>query len=165
MKYLNVLMFVIFANIFIGCMGAPEEQEYETSFIQSEYDPYGMPGTSEINGQAFLKTKGGDVKYGAGGTVYLTPVTTISTEFFIKYVLNGIPLKNIDTRSKKYSKSTTADGNGNFEFTNLAAGEYYIFCNIEWQYYSGKGNKTTGGIAYAKVKVGEGRIVKAVVTR
>lgn len=167
MKGFLLFLALIPPFIVIGCAAAPEIHNRTAPFIQSEYDPYENPGTSVITGQAFMKTRGGDVKYGAGCTVVLNPVTTYSTEWFRKAVIEGYSLSEPDPRGSKYHRQTIADGNGYFEFKNLPKGEYYLACSITWQYYAGSllGNQTTGGTAYAKTKVNESETVKVIVTR
>jgi hypothetical protein len=121
--------------------------------------------TGKITGQAFLKTVGGDVKYGAGNTVALHPVTSLTTEWYDKAIVQGIPLVTGNPHTDDYRKLTTGDGEGRFEFDNLPAGDYYVTCAINWGVPSELGIVPTGGIAYARVTVRNGETVKAVVTR
>lgn len=138
----------------------------KTQFDEAEYAPYGKPGTSAIVGQAFLKTRAGDVKYGAGNTVYLNPVTNYSREWFELHVLGGKNLAPADSRINQYIREARADGQGGFEFQGIPAGEYYVTCHITWLVPNGTiWPDTTGGWAFAKVKATEGQPVRCVVTR
>ena len=78
----------------IGCATIPKPRTVE--FIESEYDPYAGSGTGTIAGQAFFRTRGGDVKFGAGCEVHLNPVTSYSTEWFERYVKNYETLQEPD---------------------------------------------------------------------
>lgn len=153
--------------LFTSCTASysPEVYNRKAKFIDSEYTPYGVPGTSTITGQAFLKTRGGDVKFGAGCVIWLNPVTTYSKEWYEKSVIKGYMLSEADPQTEKYHWETIADGFGNFEFKNLPAGNYYIACNITWQVPGKYGLEGTGGTAYAQTSVKEGGVVKVVVTR
>ncbi len=104
------------------------------------------PGKSSITGQAFAKTQGGDVKYGAGNTINLIPLTP-----YVEQALSLIPKANVftkvdfDPRIFNYSKKAVADGTGHFKFTNLTPGKYYVETDIKWQYPTQSGLQETGG--------------------
>lgn len=125
-------------------------------------------GTGVIAGQAFLKTMGGDVKLGAGNEVELVPLTPYIRERLALGTIAGKNIEPRDPRVNAYIRRTVADAGGNFEFTNVPAGEYVLYCLIQWMApsaYSMTGVMATGGMAYGTVKIAEGQRVKAVVTR
>ena len=156
-------IFVLFLVLLIaGCVTTPVQRK--TVFIESEYEPYKGKGTASIVGQAFAKTRGGDVKYAAGNTIFLNPVTSYSTEFFNILVRQQQIPSPPDPRIYYYNSQTIADGNGNFEFKNLPPGEYYIHTIIMWEVPGRYGLQTTGGAIGTQVKVGPGETVKAIVT-
>jgi hypothetical protein len=105
------------------------------------------------------------VKYGAGNTVSIHPVTSLTTEWFSKAIVQGIPLVAGNRHTDDYRRTTVADAEGRFEFDNLSSGDYYVTCAITWGAPGEFGIESTGGIAYAKVTVRNGGTVKAVVTR
>jgi hypothetical protein len=135
-----------------------------SSFTESEFAPYEASGKSAITGQAFLKTRGGDVKYGAGCTVTLLPVTSYTTEIRQRATIAGEHIGPEDPRLNKYRRSTVADGSGNFEFKNLPAGKYYLSCPIYWE-VAGYVSHTTGGVVIGETQVGEGESVKVILTQ
>ena len=158
--FVSIVIFILFA----GCAVAPVARK--AYFDEAEYKPYAETGTGIIVGQAFLKTRGGDVKYGAGCTVILNPVTGYSTEWFEKTIQRGIRLEEPDYRVKKYVRQTIGDGEGRFEFENLPAGNYYLACPIFWEIPSGGyGTRTTGGFVYGMVTVEENKTSKIILTR
>ena len=121
---------------------------------QARFDPeecasYERPGTATVSGQAFLKTRGGDVKYGAGNTVELRPVTTYSVEWYRTVVVSGRGLAPGDSRENAFVRSATADGEGRFRLEGLPGDKYYVTCNIIWETATGyEGSlRPTGGIA------------------
>jgi hypothetical protein len=50
-----------------------------------EYAAFEQPGRGSIAGQAFLTTRGGDVKMGAGRTVTLDPATRYARAWYQRY--------------------------------------------------------------------------------
>lgn len=134
-------------------------------FNETEYAAYAQPGTGVIEGQAFLRTRGGDVKLAAGHKVNLNPVTTYSTEWFERLCKRHEDIEDADQRAAAYLRQCVADGEGRFRFEGLPAGEYYLMCRIVWEAFTGRYTEETGGIAYAKVTVHDGKTARAVVTR
>lgn len=128
----------------------------------SEYTKYHQAGTAEVKGQAFLKTEGGEVKFGAGETVSLIPATAYSEEI-LGYIQNYtyIRAEGVDPRWKEHIKTTVADGNGNFEFIGVPAGAYYLECPIYWKISQ---YDETGHTVYKKVDVRDGDKIKVVLT-
>jgi len=147
-----------------SCVMTPTPQPRRATFVQAEYDSYAGKGSGSIAGQAFLKTRAGDVKFGAAETVYLNPVTSYSTEWFERAVLAGEALEMPDERAAPYGRSCIADGSGHFRFEELPAGEYYLACFIIWEYATQFGLAKTGGTAKARVTVQENQEARAIVT-
>lgn len=161
----KVLIGVLAATAISGCVNVPQPAPRTAQFIESEYEPYDSPGTSVISGQAFLKTRGGDVKYGAGNIVSINPVTSYSTEWYEIVCIKQQHLSSYDPRVAKYLRQTVGDGSGNFRFSNLPEGEYYLMCEIAWEVPTQYGLARSGGVAHARVKVAAGEEVKAILTR
>jgi len=158
----------LLALAMFGC-AAPKSNPRHVSFIESEYAPYRAEGTGSVLGQAFMRTRSGDVKYGAGCTVTLNPVTSYSTEWFDRAVLNQEWIEDGDARAGAYARTTLADGEGRFRFDRLPAGEYFVVCPVVWEYVDATMQPAvvlpTGGMAYARATVRDGESVNVVVTR
>jgi hypothetical protein len=152
----------------VGCVptsmttGTPITASPRTGFQKEEYEPYAGEGTAAVVGQAFLKTKGGDVKYAAGNEVRLVPKTSYSTEWWQRVVLGNENLGSVDERAKVYTRVTIADGEGRFKFENLPPGSYYAFTIITWQVPSQYGLKETGGVAGGEYRVAEGQRLEVI---
>lgn len=161
MKRLFLTLFAVVC--LVGC-AAPQRQIYQrqAQFIESEYAPYAGTGTATIKGQAFAKTRGGDVKFAAGNEVFMNPVTTYSTEWFDQWVIQGQPITPSVKESYAFTWYTVADGNGNFKFTNVPAGEYYIVSLIAWEYPSGGIMINTGAVLSRKITVKKGETVEII---
>jgi hypothetical protein len=158
---MRAVAFVCLAAVFLGgCVAPPQKRN--AAFIESEYAPYDRAGTGAIEGQAFLKTRGGDVKTAAGNAIVIHPVTTYSTETYQRLCIGLEHLEAPDPRSSKYTRTTLGDVHGGFRFEGLPAGEYFVSSTITWEYQPGY---STGSVAHAKVTVREGQTTKVVVTR
>ena len=152
--------------LLLGCAvksPAPIIHPRTASFIESEYAAYENPGTATITGQAFLKTRGGDVKFAAGDEVLLAPATSYSSEWWQQTVLQGKRLSEGSARAAEFMRSTIADGDGRFRFDSLAAGVYYVATTVIWEVpTSGSTWERTGGTVGQQVSVGPGQAVQVI---
>jgi hypothetical protein len=142
--------------------------ERRRPFVSVEYDPYRRDGTGSVTGQAFLRTRSGDVKFGAGNVVHLVPATSYSDEWFEREVRGGEVLEEEDARAAHYHWTSRADGFGGFQFDDLPAGNYYLACRITWEIPDPRAAGRfvpAGGWAWERVAVREGEQTRAVVTR
>ena len=162
------MLAIIGAGLLAGCITptpAPAPAKRQAAFIESEFAPYAGVGISTVTGQAFLKTRSGEVRFGAGCEVQMAPVTSYTTEFFERSMLSYELLETQDPRYAAYRRTTIADGNGNFEFLGVPAGSYYLTCVIEWEYVTEHGLTKTGGTALGKTTVAVGETAKVILTR
>lgn len=146
---------------------AVPQQERVAKYDSAEYARYAGNGSSRITGQAFAKTVGGDVKYAAGNTVWLYPVTSMTTEWYQTAIKGGKPMKTGDQRMMQHSRSTVADGSGNFEFSGLPAGDYYVVTQVTWGVPTGMQFfpiEQTGSALHAKVHVSDGESKRVILT-
>jgi hypothetical protein len=121
----------------------------------SDYASYPARGTATITGQAFGRTKGGDVKIAAGARVTLDPVAPCSTEAINKIVVQGSKLEegaHLDPVMLRHRRSVVADAQGRFTFDRVPAGRYYAVCLIQWTYSGGEAR----GYGYELVQVTDG---------
>lgn len=130
----------------------------------AEYTPFLAAGTGSITGQAFLRTRGGDVKRAAGSDVVLDPVTEYSKEWMLrrgddeKYfpASPGAPLY------KLVQRQTVADADGRFTFESLPPGSYFIRTTVSW-YVPTLGQQ--GGVIRGVAVVKAGEESKIIITR
>jgi len=158
MRTMKTLMTLLLLGLGLACM--PNPKTTAPPFDETALAPYAATGTATITGQAFLKTRAGDVKYGAGNKVALIPDTPY-TRARQDAIRRGQKLGQPDSRLDKYTRYTQADGFGNFEFHNVPAGRYFVTCIITWEV--GRYSKT-GGVARAEITIEEGGSAKVVVT-
>lgn len=122
---------------------------------------YAGEGSGAVEGQAFMRTLGGEVRYAAGCTVYLWPKTA-HLEEAADGLCRGLNV-NISPDTMPAQRTTVASAEGRFRFKGLPAGTYLALTKIEWVVPSGFGSSTTGGWVAAPVEVPAGATVEVVV--
>lgn len=160
---MNKLAVVLGCLVMAGC--AP--YKLQSTFNQADVDAYLKKGSGTIVGQAFLKTRGGEVRYGAGNEVVLIPATAYVKDVFKANSehMNYVDPTTIDSRWDDFNKVTIADGSGNFEFNDLPAGQYYLQCEITWEVPSaGLVPNITGATILQLITLGEGQKQKVILT-
>ena len=143
----------VFTCVYLGACA----HERSAPFIESEYAQYEGDGSSQICGQALIKTKAGVIIPGGLPQVQLTPKTTYSTEWFKEGVVQEQRMSDTDQRTMKYNRTTTADSDGKFCFHNIPAGSYYLTSAITWD----AGEEQV----YGRTEIKEGQTVNVKMTR
>jgi len=164
---LQRVLSVILVGLTLSAVGCgPTVHQRQASFVESEYVRFTEEGTGVLVGQAFLKTRAGDVKYAAGNEVVLNPVTSYSTEWFNVGVKGNQALSDPDPRVGTYTRTVVADGEGRFEFRNLPPGDYYVATAIFWEVPSGAYGSltTTGDWIGSRVTVRDGETTRIIVS-
>lgn len=133
-------------------------------FPKSEYDALSLDGKNTLTGQVFLKTIGGDVKFGAGEEVTLTPKTSYSEIAYNCYITQTL-CSEIDTRARAYAKRTIADGEGKFSIHGIAKGHYFVLSEVTWAVASDRGLSTQGGYMMIPVEIKDNAENNVMVTR
>ncbi len=145
--------------------GCAQPMVQRISFPASEYAALATTGTGVVSGQAFLRTLGGDVKYGAGSSVYLLPATSYTDQWFNENYLGGRALSEPDPRASQGKLETQADGSGNFVFRDVPRGSYYLSTIVTWQAPTQFGLATQGGVVAKKIEVSDGKETRVILTR
>lgn len=158
-----------------GCATAPVAIP-----LSSPYDPAAQAvrsGSNTISGNAVLRTVGGDVKTCAGFPVKIVPVTPYGTERLSAVYGNGssgyapsYAMKTFTPANPHWEteagRTETCDSQGNFTFSNIADGDYYVVTVVMWgvpqsAYYTAQ----QGGGLFQRVSVQGGETKRVVLTQ
>jgi hypothetical protein len=137
-----------------------------TSADTIAYRAYSGSGSGTVIGQAFLTTRGGDVKVAAGREVYLDPATDYAKACF-DYVRDAGALYDPTPSAGLLlndRRSTVADAQGRFKFSRLPAGKYFVSTRITW-ITGAPGNGLQGGVVMGTTIVTASDTAEVVVTR
>ena len=149
-----------------GCVG----QVIETTvpFDPNEVSYITKRGTATIEGQAFLRQRGGGIVTCAGFEVILIPAGQFATERMTQIygsrdggrinVFGGANQENVDPRYLQMTRKTTCDAEGDFEFREVSNGAYYVFTTVTWQV--GNSIVPEGGGLARRVEVNGNRDVR-----
>ncbi|MFS0827627.1 hypothetical protein [Pseudomonas phoenicis] len=147
-----------------GCAPVPTQQNvHYPPFPEAEYQTLPRIGDATVTGQVFLKTRGGDVKVGAGSEIQLFPVTSYSKVFYKAYQ-SKLPIDTPDPRVRQYTFRTQADATGSFDFKQVPAGQYYIGGLVTWEAPSKYGLASQGGYIAKEITVAPGSSQKVMLT-
>ena len=100
----------------------------------AEYAQLATEGSTAVTGQVFMRTRGGDVKLGAGNQVILDPATTYAGEWIKRGLLHVESLgdRGSDPRFQRVQRRSVADAQGRFRFENVPPGTYWIRSYVQW---------------------------------
>lgn len=170
------------ALVFAGCVAPQKPPELppvaRMAFPEAEYQSIPdkrAKGECELRGQAFLRTRGGDVKKGAGSLVFLNPVTGYSREWWTYGYTLRQPLSPADPRLENYVRETQADADGRFTFRDVPRGDYFVVSSVSWDVprmsYDPIWRTTThtmeqqGGLIAARVRLCDQQPTEVILTR
>ncbi|WP_315244973.1 hypothetical protein [Pseudomonas fragi] len=163
LKQIGLVLFV--ASTIAGCAIPQQQIVPRVPFPVAEYESLPSSGTGTLTGQVFMRTVGGDVKYGAGSDVYILPVTSYTTQWYTENYLGGQVLAAPDARSEKGMKLTQADGTGYFKFTDVPPGKYYLSSKVTWQVPTQYGLSLQGGVIAKLVVIENGKEAREMLTK
>ena len=125
-----------------GCVSPPTAPIIKTTSIYNPNDAAYIheDGNAIIEGQAFLRTTIGEVRTCAGAEVRLIAVTEYSKERIRNLYGNIDGGRNYVSRSDdpdpqyvQDTLNTVCDAEGDFRFTGIPPGEYFVTTGVFWQ--------------------------------
>lgn len=122
----------------------------------TDYAPYEVAGTAEIEGLAAITTPAGDTKLGVGSPVTIDPWTPFARDW---YVMAGGDITRFDEAPRsdlfrRARRTVTADFHGRFHVDSLPPGLYLVRSIVQWE--AGVPPTTMGGVVSDTVRVGAG---------
>jgi len=128
-------------------------------FNVSDFLPFKGPGPANLDGQAFMKTVGGDVKTCAGNPVYLIPSTPYNDEVVVHSQLGSIT--NRDPQATQFTRSGICDVSGKFSFEKVPARRWYIVATVKWGVPTENGINAQGGevMKVVDLKSGQNQVI------
>ncbi len=138
--------------VMAGCVPIPNVK-MTNGFDSASHDKYRANGTAKIDGQAFLKQRGGGVVTCAGNKVALSPDTEYFREYWSIIKRRAKPIEpEVQPGEQPVTKRTTCDAQGNFEFTNIAEGDWLLTTHVTWSV----GYDRQGAILQRKIQIKHG---------
>ncbi len=132
-------------------------------FPEAEYAALEKSGNAGVKGQLFMKTRGGEVRKGAGVRILLRPKTN-----YAMAAASGVR-PGRDYRLSTYDRSTVSDGDGKFEFKEIPAGEYILSGHMTWSVFMpgtfGPIEQVQGGTVAEYVTVESGKVQEVMLTK
>ena len=170
---MRILCILIMAAFFSGCVAQQRNVVLQNRFDKEEAEQAMKPGKNKIIGNAFVRQMGGGVVTCAGNEVGFVPVTKYSNErllaiygntgegFVDTYNARNVSFTPDEHDYHVLRKKTTCDAQGNFEFENIADGEYFVITSAVWYV----GSNPQGGGLMKRVYVNGGETKKIVMSR
>lgn len=176
MKY--VLLSAAVAATLAGCATAPPVV-LGASYDAADFEWAEAPGTNSIRGSAVLRTVGGEARSCAGNEATLMPDAPYSRariEYLYGSSTQGFqPVPGLFTPVPEFAedpvsyhmkaKSSACDAQGEFEFTGLPDGTYYVIVPIVWSVPTQYGTDPQGGRLMKRVELSGGETERVVLTR
>lgn len=122
-------------------LAACAPMEIGTPFSVDEVRFIKRQGTARIEGQAFLRQMGGGVVTCAGSGVLLIPAGGYATELFSRAWGNPqggtanvfvMGPESMPEGFKEYSRKSRCDAEGDFVFTGVPDGDYFVVSQVMW---------------------------------
>lgn len=151
-------LFVALLLLTASCAVAPPVA-IGTPYDSAEHASYLKAGNGTIKGQGFLRQRGGGVVTCAGSPVLLFPATSYFREA-VQIARTGRAIAPESHVPEQLKKQTKCDAQGNFEFTNIAAGNWFITTEVNWV----AGRNSQGGVLMSEVLVAGNQIQQVILT-
>ncbi|WP_036767974.1 hypothetical protein [Persephonella sp. KM09-Lau-8] len=178
---LKTIFWIILISVISFSCSTPLKTQ--TIHIKSPFDPnevnwFYKKGKNTITGQAFLRTRSGEVRTCAGYEVSLIPFSKYAEERMKAFYGNSqkgfFNIQNLFFKQIEFvpdspeylktKKTTICDANGRFKFENLPDGEYFIVTRVIWEVPSYSGSYPVGGYLMQRVKLKGGETKEIILT-
>ena len=151
----------------VGCIQTTQTKpvyNMTTEFKHEDFLWSKAEGKGTITGQAFLRTRGGDVKTCAGSEVIAVPDNAYTRESRTAALTNQYSDIRWSPHYYDYRRKVTCDAQGRFTFRNLPAGKWGVGTRVFWEAPTGRGLETQGGGLAQFVTLEEGQTVEIIMS-
>jgi hypothetical protein len=152
-----------------GCAMSQKTVQLTSSFDEMAARNLLEQGTNTVEGSGLIRQQGGGIVTCAGNEVWLVPVTEYSTERMNViygsdqqgYSESGAPkFEPTPASFMELTRTTVGDAQGNFEFDEVADGDFYVVTSITWAV----GYSRQGGTLMRRVSVADGGSKKVILS-
>lgn len=157
----KILSAVFLVGLMTGC-ATPKPVQLTANFNTQEASELIKPGVNILSGSALIRQNGGGVVTCAGLPIQLIPKTAYAAERIKAIYGNTLrgysPVMSQLKFTPDYpeylqlSRQTLCDAQGNFEFGDVADGDFFVISAIVWQV----GNYPQGGALMQAISVRNG---------
>ncbi len=150
--------------IFAAAAAAGDPVELDSKFILDDVRFVKLHGNSTVAGKAFLKLANGTFKDCAGFNIELLPVAAYSNERIVRTYGNDQQGQILmEQNPPKFTPDVpeyhdmlikgACDQRGEFNFSNVPGGDYFVVAFIIWDDASGPSPRKTGGGVMKRIHV------------
>lgn len=166
---------VCLAMVMAGCATAPSAPAHiSTPFRAADYAWFSAKGNNTISGNAVMRTVGGEVRTCAAFPVGLVPGGAYTRErMMIVYGSSDrgyrpagsrVQFGNDEPQYLALLKEATCDSQGNFTFTDLPDGEYFVIAQVIWGVPMRYHTEAQGGTIMQRVELRGGETERVVLS-
>ena len=124
---------------FLDSLDDPRSRETLQSTAEvseAEYAPYlASTGNASLAGRAFISSEGGKENFATGQPVTLDPATSSARRWYQQFGMACDafdPSASPDDLFRRTHRETVTDAGGNFTFTGLPVGTYFVRTRVLW---------------------------------
>lgn len=146
-----------------GCALPPKTPvRHVSEFNSAEHAAYLAAGTATVQGQAFLRQRGGGIVSCAGRTVTLMPTTPYFQEVADLGRGGHYPdyVYKIPKADRGVVRETVCDAQGNFVFDGLAPLNWQVMVYVGWEVNGSQ----QGGMLFTQTAASAGKTTRLVLT-
>lgn len=167
------LVLTVICMLLSACALPQKQLKYfnlKSQFNENQAQELMQPGTGTIKGNAFLRQAGGGVVTCAGSTVNLIPATDYAKERITMIygssdsgIARTVEFKFRDDQPGYFihTKNTKCDSQGNFQFEDIAAGEFFVTTFVSWSV----GRIEQGGLLMHRYEIRPGQTATHVLSQ
>jgi hypothetical protein len=118
----------------VACVvGSSTATAADVQFDAADFAPFAGDGPATLDGEAFAKTKGGELRTCMGETVFLIPANAFSISVINRFAFGTPVAKSWAGPAAPYWRESTCDSQGKFTFAGLPPGNWIAYGEVRWR--------------------------------